>query len=396
VAFQPAERGATLRSSVNAVAPAKARAIFLAAAWSKPPSAVLDALPLDAAASPAWEGAAALARRTNQEPVFLEFAERHAPRAPLSLDVLADLALQTRVHAFRWAEIRACVEALLARLEVKAVRPILLKGVSLAGERFDPPHLRPMRDVDILVRPEETEIACAAAQESGFFPDAARHPAWRYDGHHHLPPLFHRDTGVCLEIHRTVVGSPERIAGFPPLEDFLRGLRSSRCFPRAALLAPTLELLVTCAQVTHGDSIGRRAQYLFDLARELEGQESAIDWEQIVALARSPDVARVLFVPLGYLAAEGMPSPPPAILETLRRASRLRGWEIRLLGSLTSRYRIGAPGPWPWISGRVSNVIWRQTLEQRSLLWRTFSTGARILRRSSVTGPSAGTLERTP
>jgi hypothetical protein len=339
----------------------RVRQLFLLAARLRP-EATADGTAADLAADPAVaEGAAALARRTGQEPLFHHLVTKQLPCAALRGETLQDLAAHARLHALRWEDLRTCATDLLAASARKGIRPILLKGISQAGVTYDPPHLRPMRDIDVLLREEDIEAGRGAAVEAGFRADAESHPDARYASHHHLPPLFHDRLGICLEIHHHLMRLPAYFQGFPALPEFWRSTRDSPVFPgRAHLLDPAMEVLATTIHITHGDTIGRRAQNLIDLARLCEREGDAIDWTRLAALAAaSADVARSLAFPLLYLAREGLPSAPAAALARIRAASGLGRCELGLLTALTHRYRIGAPAPWRLVSGRLSNILWR-------------------------------------
>ncbi|MBI4603110.1 MAG: nucleotidyltransferase family protein [Planctomycetes bacterium] len=369
------------RAAPAAQDPALARRLLLAAAPREPTAGLPAAREaLDDAA--AWEAAAALARRVGQEPIFLRLIDRWCPSAPLLPETRADLEAQSCFHAFRWELIREAVAGLLDGLGRAGVQTVLLKGIALAGEAYDPPGLRPMRDVDVLVRSSDLERARRAALEAGFAEDPARHPNERYAAHHHLAPIFHRATGVCLELHRGLMRLPRRFEGFPAVEELWRGLRPSRVFAgRASLLEPALEVLATCIHITHGDSIGRRAQNLIDLARLVEARGPSLDWGRLAALAAGPDAARSLAVPLAYLEREGLPAAPREVLGELGARSGLRAWELELLFALIDRYRIGSPPPWRFVSGRVSNVLWREALRRGPAIVRAARAAAVVLAR---------------
>lgn len=360
---------------------------LLLAAWRAPgvaPEAVSRDVERLARDSTAWEGAAALARRVGQEPLLLALARGLEPEPPLSPQTLADLENQTRFHAFRWAEIAEGVCALLEESARRGVRPLLLKGIGLVGDCYDPAHLRPMRDIDILVREDEIARAEEAAEAAGFRAGKEGLAAEEIEEHHHLPPRFHEGTGICLEIHHRLVRPRAGPDGFPPVADFWASAGDSRLFPGKALVpSPTMASLLVCQHVTHADKIGRRAQNLTDLVRVLDLHGAAIDWGRLVAYARAPDVARCLTVPLDYLASEGIPSAPGDRLEEIRSLSGFRGWELSLLGELIRRYRIGAPPPWKWVSGRISNILWRETIARGAPALRAIRALAKTLRRDS-------------
>ena len=365
--------------SLETVKAALARRLFLQAAPREPR---LDALiapregndPLGehpgTSALP-WEEAALLARRVNQEPLFLHFISRVFPEAAVLPETRKDLESQTRFHAFRWIEIRESAEAALSALAGKGIRPVLLKGLAYVREYYDPPHLRPMRDLDLLVKEGEVPEAHRALIQAGFKEGGSSEEQAFYAGHHHLPPLFHGSTGMCLELHHHLMKLPAYYVGFPPLDDFWKDARESSAFPgKALLLDPTLEVLNTCIHVTHGDAIGGRAQNLIDLARIVEAHGDRIDWDRLARYAASPCVASSLAVPLEYLAREGLPAPSPPVRTRFIELSRLKRWELRLLFALTSRYRLKSPGAWRLVSPRMANVLWRQAFRRAGTLRR--------------------------
>lgn len=317
----------------------------------------------------------------SQEPLFLEFVRRCCASEALRPETLEDLKSQSRFHAFRWAELRECAEEVLEVLSRAGVRPVLLKGIALVGSCYVPPHLRPMRDIDLLVRQEEIPAAQRALREYGCAPRSDVDPE-SYAGHHHLAPVFHPRTGVCLEVHHHIMRLPANFEGFPAIEELLLGLRDSTIFPgQAFTLDPTWQILTTCIHITHGDSIGRRAQNLIDLARIIECDSGEIDWDRLAHRDHATDVARSLTLPLEYLEREGLPSAPEPVRRALRRSSGLRSWELSLLMALIDRYRIGSPAPWRLVSGRISNILWRQTLRRGGTLSRCLATAGEILRR---------------
>lgn len=353
----------------------RARALFLAAARAE----ALQGEPERRAA--VWERAAGIARFVGQEPVFLRFARGRGCEALLSPAALADLETQARYHAFRWEELREAAEASLRALAGAGIRPVLLKGLAAAGSLYDPPSLRPMRDLDILVREDELDRAESALRAGGFRVSAGS-PTIDFDRHHHLPPLFHQATGACVEVHHRIAAPGGDLAGFPPPEEVRADARPSPLFGDwADRPGPTGFVLSACVHLTYADKIYRRAQNLLDLTRALDAEGGEVDWERLLRRATAPAAARSLSVPLEYLAREGLPTAPGSVLAELRRRSKLRASEFSLLHALTDRYRLGAPPPWRWISGRLSNVLWSQILRERSALARAFGVLAGALRR---------------
>jgi hypothetical protein len=360
-----------------------ARNIFLCAARVQPTATALEQLQTQHA-SECWALAAEAAIRTHQEPLFQHLVARHCPQAPLHLAIKHTLETQKKLHAFRWEELRESLSGVLEALAQVGVQPLLLKGAGCVGDLYHLPHLRPMRDLDILVRATELQVAEKALTAWGF--THSKHLSNEdYEDHHHAEPLFHPQTGVCVELHHDPICKSAKLPGVPSPDEFWNAARESRvplssgpqpAVTQAFVLEPTFVLLVTCLHFTHGDHIGDRVAHLFDLARlfELRGEE--LDWERLLHYGRFPAVASSLALTLLYLNLEGLPSGPASVLEQLCRTSELRPWEIRSLVSLIDRYRIGLPGRRPGISPRIGNILWRRLLERQSL-WKRGRQGLR-------------------
>ena len=352
-----------------------ARTVFLCAARAQPTAAELERLKTTQDAPECWALAAEAAVRTHQEPLFQHLVARHCPQAPLDLAVKQTLETQNKLHAFRWEELRESLSEVLEALGQVGVQPTLLKGAGCVGDLYHLPRLRPMRDLDILVKRNELPVAERALTDWGF--THSKHLSKKdYEDHHHAEPLYHPQTGVCVELHHYPICKSASLAGVPSPDEFWTNAVESRvplsagpqpAVTQASVLEPTFVLLVTCLHFTHGDHIGDRVAHLFDVARLFELRGGELDWDRLLHFSRFPAVASSLALTLLYLNLEGLPSGPTQVLEQLCRTSRLRSWEFRSLLSLIDRYRIGLPGPWPGISPRIGNVLWRRLLERRSL-----------------------------
>ena len=82
----------------------------------------------------------------------------------------------------------------------------LLKGIWLSHALHPEPHLRPMRDVDVMVEPEAAREVERILIGLGYRP--ARPDGEREFGHHnHLVPYRHPTTDVVVEVHHAGAGT---------------------------------------------------------------------------------------------------------------------------------------------------------------------------------------------
>jgi len=167
---------------------------------------------LDLAAVSDWQRLLQLASDENALIVLRDFLLRgNATSLPLPIGrYLAMLALD-REYRMRLLEKR--LEESLIALNGAGIDVLLLKGSALACTAYRSFGARPMRDIDLLVRPEQADTARALMLEGGWELDPDVPGDRSYGTHHHLPPL--RDTGasgVRLEIHRSLLpaGHPFR------------------------------------------------------------------------------------------------------------------------------------------------------------------------------------------
>lgn len=117
---------------------------------------------------------------------------------------------------------------ILQALAERGVEVLVLKGAALAHLVYDPPGLRPMSDVDILVAPDRLEDAAEAVRSLGY-QESSR--AETGPDHHHLPALSRLLDGlsISVEIHHDAMAQDnigsirlDRLAG-PPREFHING-----------------------------------------------------------------------------------------------------------------------------------------------------------------------------
>jgi hypothetical protein len=253
-----------------------------------------------------------------------------------------------------------------------------------------------MRDIDLLVHPGDADAAQKALLNWGFL-HSDHSPADDFVAHHHLAPIFHPRTGICVEVHHHPLCHRAVLPGVPSVEEFWRDPRVSalatereeqsavRLASRTLVLEPTLHFLVTCLHFTHGDHIAWRSAHFFDLARTIELQGKDIDWSRLLDWATGPELAASLALALACLEAEGLSSAPPDIATTLGAAANLQRWETSLVVELLRRYRMAIPPPPGLVSPRVANILWDGAVNRGPIPRRLATTVYRVLTRGAFT-----------
>ena len=172
---------------------------------------------------------------------------------------------------------------------------LTLKGAHLANCLYEEPGLRPMADLDVLVRAEETGRVRDALVAAGYRPSSA-YGAFSFSRHHHQLPLT-KEGSVDVEIHHDLVrpGAPFRIDcdGL-----WSRSDQSESGGWRFLHLSPDDLLLHLCTHAVYDDKLrlGLAASCDIDVTVHVLGEE--LDWTRLVRTANADGRSGVVYVGL--------------------------------------------------------------------------------------------------
>jgi hypothetical protein len=263
---------------------------------AQPPGsvAVAERLPSALATIPSFDELAIAAEQHGLEPLVLAHIEQTGLAIPADLGARLRARRTQHAHA---AAVRARVVAEVGCAMAQARVPFLvLKGSALAHLVYDDARLRPMRDVDLLVRKADAGRAHDVLVRCGFRPGGIAVP-WR---HHHLPGLARTLEGatVTIELHH------ELLAPTPFVEprDYDDLIRRSQPFEWGEMTCRTLGREDMLWHVyAHAFVINplrpgaMRLLSVADLAHATEAWIDQIDWAQLRRqYARLPRALHVL------------------------------------------------------------------------------------------------------
>jgi hypothetical protein len=228
-------------------------------------------------------------------------AEAHAV-APLIYQMLsqprfAELVPQTALAQLRGQYLANAVAVLLwqqqleravAQLNAAGITPVLLKGAALLHTVFPNPALRQLRDLDVLIHPEELAAAECCLLDLGYAPAEDGWPEGRW------PPDWYekkfRPQGTegwrgLVEIHWRV----ERPAA--PFElrvdELLRDAEPvSVGRAQARVLSPGHQVLHLCTHLAYNDGFGVGLSRPSDVHEAVQAFGSRLDWGRLAADAR--------------------------------------------------------------------------------------------------------------
>jgi hypothetical protein len=210
-----------------------------------------------------------------------------APEHPLRVQGTAVFRRERHLTAYRNARMAGDLVCILDALGSRGIRPILLKGAALALTAYPDPSLRPMGDLDLLVRGGEIAAAQDALIALGYEPSGEAATRWDEENlQAHLVDLVAPGRGP-VEIHFRLF--PKVRPLFPGEEDVWDRAVPFPVEGRAALrLAPEDELLYLCGHLRKHSPDEYRLLWFCDIALafgRLTGEErTAFD----VSLASHP------------------------------------------------------------------------------------------------------------
>ena len=242
--------------------------------------------------------------------------------AEIPLGAMQELRLCYRQSCARAAQQTVKLREILQALASEGISPIVMKGAALGVLVYPAAGLRPMLDLDLLVKNSELDAAANVLASLGYVTDESYQPAeWYRSQHHHLAPLISQDGSVAVEVHNQV--APPRANVSIPIAEFWRRARSAQIASTPALvLAPEDLLLSTCIHVAIGQQFEKAFRGLIDIGEILRAYGSEIDWEQLVLSAVDCEAADCVYYCL-WTAQSIVDAPVPAgLLQELKTAAK--------------------------------------------------------------------------
>lgn len=265
------------------------------------------------------------------------------------------------------------VEAMAEILDACAGRlrpPVLLKGVSLCERLYPEPHLRPMRDLDVLVEKEATRNVEAILARLGYRQTWTRPRAF-YAAHHHSAPFVHPHTGVWVEVHHALFAARSALGEEPAFAaDNVRAqLRPCRFRERPARrLSDELHLVHLASHWARGLRVIGGMIAMADAVFLLRDR-TALDWGRILAWTRGSPVAGHLRLLLSYLDRHRLVAVPPEVLRTVAsRRTPLDRLRLSVAHVLLDRYVADGRPFGPLLGERGFTRLWRLAVLGRPVL----------------------------
>ncbi len=259
----------------------------------------------------------------------------------LPLPVKEDLRLAYYYNAGRNLLLLHKLEDAVGHLTAEGVPVILLKGAALAEAVYRKAAVRPMEDLDLLVRREHVSTALRVLSALGYEPAHAEFRAGYVVTYRNEVMLVKPgEVNVPIEIHWSLF-SPLYYQHAVPINWFWQtALPASVGDVPTWILGPEAQVLHLCSHMLlhHGHGGEPRLLWLHDVAEVITFYQEQIDWEQVLAQARAYDLVLPVQQILTRVSDEWHAPIPPAVLERLRALQPSRD-EERVFAWLTTAHR---------------------------------------------------------
>ena len=215
--------------------------------------------------------------------LILEAAERH--RWPVPELELQEARWQARQIRHNNLNIMQGLARIAAAIREQGVELLLLKGAALNLTLYDQPHLRPMSDLDLMMRPEKADRAAGVLEALG----CRRGPGLVRDD---FFPRFHYEVEyttddpepVRIDLHVRPF-RPMRYAQLIPGDAFWQRSRLVEVDGIGLRVPADEDQLVHLAthSACHGHS---RLLWLYDIRRLVDSCGDHLDWDRVVHISK--------------------------------------------------------------------------------------------------------------
>lgn len=234
---------------------------------------------------------------------------------------------------FKNVAISAEMDSVLGNFDKNGISVIALKGAILAEQLYGNPGLRPMSDIDIMVKSEDLPRAGSLLLEMGYQQmeaDLDRPHAFHESPYYRQGPI-----SLYIELHWNL-DNPKLVA--IPLQEIWQRAQSIQIRGKTIkVLSPEDNMLFLMVHMhKHSDNT---LKSLIDVMLMIKKYQGILDWDYILKSARSWEVEIGIYYALRW-SKELLGAPVPSSLLRELKPGVLRKW---ILGSLISRNSLISP-----------------------------------------------------
>jgi Uncharacterised nucleotidyltransferase len=175
-------------------------------------------------------------------------------------------------------EQRRIVDAIRAH----GIDVVVVKGVALAERYYGEIALRPIGDIDVLVRPEDAEDCGRILSMSGYAPLPGREKPSQWHALVNRALAFRSDAGFTIDVHWALASLPPYVASFPQAEIW-RCAEDILPVGQAARRLSTADELRFLSYHYAAQHVDRRLIWLVDIAEVVRTLPPGWNWQQFTS-----------------------------------------------------------------------------------------------------------------
>ncbi|MDA3895751.1 MAG: nucleotidyltransferase family protein [Desulfobacteraceae bacterium] len=249
-----------------------------------------DVFHLERIAPESWGTLVSEAGRHRVAPLLYSKIKLAEAESIIPMNVLQKLREKYLANAYRNTVLFHQLSEIVTLLNKKNIPVILLKGAHLAEFVYKDIALRPMSDLDILVKEEHlsevVQIAFSAGYQFFYEKQNAKkktNDSYCYDilkYYKHFQPLIHPETKCLLEIHCfiTEVGSHFQI----PVSDLWDSSQPATLYGNVvSLLSPEDLIIHLCLHAAYDHLFDFGMGALYDISKIIDHCGESINWDKI-------------------------------------------------------------------------------------------------------------------
>lgn len=287
---------------------------------------------------------------------------------------------------------------LLDPLVAAGLTPMVIKGAALA-DRYPEPGLRPMDDVDLLVRPHEHREAAEILRRAGWQTTRRQGPEYSLSLAHPAMP------GLPVDLHCELAVRAEQVFRFKARDLWESPLPLTLFGAQVTVPEPELELLLLATHAGKPFHNFDRLVWAVDAAVVISdaGSRSApIEWNRVAELSRRAAAGSALAVLLGQ--AERLGAGSPAGLREVKAGTARRRaleparsalWPVeRLTPAQRARLTYAViDDPWLRVRQLVYQIAAGGFVRAPALIWRIVHRIWRLRRMPPAAGRTEWSVE---
>jgi len=320
-----------------------------------------------------WQHVLRRAQRNRIAPSLHQELERAPARDLVPPEVRQELRRRYYLTGLQNALFCDELKSILRAFRQEGVDAVLLKGMALAETVWRNVALRPMADIDLLVREEDLDAADEILSSLGHVAsERYRSKEWYRRSHHHLAPRYNQEQGIAVELHRNIVVPDDHfsvdISGV-----WQRAQYVTVAGVDTRVLSPEDQIIHLCLHVSHDDPFVGKIGSLMDIAQAVRHYGDSIRWNWIRAQAVQNNFGRFVYYPLYLAKDEFGVAIPGSVLDRLKSESGLSRLEDRLLRSIIKRCMLHQEEAASLLPDWVLRTLCEELLRQESTRKKTES-----------------------